>query len=146
LIIFVVLNVLLNGMQFTAEGLSFSFAWTVRVIAAADFTSMPPLVHLNFLAGNPVVSGILFALAVLVWLDLIVRRRHDRGRSGIDGLIWMALLVASQVAWVIPSVPPSVAGWLNLLVYAGAIYLFVVLVILPGNRGENRYGPVPRPD
>lgn len=146
LLVFVALNAVLNGVEFTAEGLKFSFNARVGGMLAADFTSLPPLAHLNLLAGNPIVSGILFALAVLVWSDLVIRRRHDRGRSGIDGAIWMVLLIASQIGWVVTAVPQTVVIWLDLLVYAGALYLFVVLVILPGNPQENRYGAPPKPD
>jgi uncharacterized membrane protein YhaH (DUF805 family) len=37
-------------------------------------------------------------------------------------------------------------GWLDAFLVLYGLYLFVVLVLLPGNRGENAYGPVPKPD
>lgn len=110
-----------------------------------DTTVMPPSAHISFIDGHLIVACIIFALQVLVWTDLIVRRRRDRGQSGVDGLVWMGLFIASQVLFLFDSTREAVR-WLDLLVYAGALYLFVVLVILPGDPKENRYGPVPRPD
>ena len=146
LLIFVALNVLLNGVHFSVDGLKFSYAWNASITPSVNLSSSPPLLHLNLLAGNLIVSGLLFAASVLIWCDLIVRRRHDRGRSGIDGAIWMLALVASQITWLVDPLPEAVTAWLDYAVYAGALYLFVVLVLLPGNRHENRYGAVPRPD
>lgn len=110
-----------------------------------DTTVMPPRAHISFIAGNLIVGSILVALQVLVWTDLIVRRRHDRGRSGADGLVWMGLFIASQVLFLFDGTRDAVR-WLDLLVYSGAVYLFVVLVFLPGDRHDNRYGALPRPD
>ncbi|MEJ2544990.1 MAG: DUF805 domain-containing protein [Calditrichaceae bacterium] len=61
----------------------------------------------------------LYSLAVLIpALAVAVRRLHDTGKSG-----WMILIV------LIPIV--------------GAIWL-LVLMILEGNAGENKYGPSPK--
>jgi uncharacterized membrane protein YhaH (DUF805 family) len=35
-------------------------------------------------------------------------------------------------------------GWLDAILVLYSLYLFVVLVLLPGNRGENAYGSDPR--
>jgi uncharacterized membrane protein YhaH (DUF805 family) len=40
---------------------------------------------------------------------------------------------------------PDIVGYLDAFLVLLGVYLFFVLVILPGNRGENRYGPVPQP-
>jgi uncharacterized membrane protein YhaH (DUF805 family) len=102
-------------------------------------------VHLDLLSGNIIVKGILLAASTLVWCDLIIRRRHDRNRAGLDGMLWLVLFLASQVLFWL-KIMPEFVRWLDLVVCAGALYLFVVLVILPGNPHENRYGAVPRPD
>jgi uncharacterized membrane protein YhaH (DUF805 family) len=143
-IVFLAISIILNGVRFSVEGIGFSFDAMLLYEGRIDLSTIPPIAHLHFLGGNLIVSAVLFAAAVLVSCDLIVRRRHDRGRSGVDGLIWMALLVASQITYTLSLYVAAV--WLDLLVYAGGLYLFVVLVILPGNPGENRYGAVPRPD
>lgn len=111
---------------------------------AIDTTIMPPLVYVDLLPDNLIASTIILALQTLVWLDLIVRRRHDRGASGIDGMLFLALLIATQLLYVLGA-PRQILAGVNLALYALALYLFVVLVLLPGDRGENRYGARPRP-
>jgi uncharacterized membrane protein YhaH (DUF805 family) len=144
LIVFSVIQALVETV---ATGLASGTFYFVgfRYVLDFDTTIMPPRTHISFIAGNLIVASIIFALQVLVWTDLIVRRRRDRGRSGVDGLVWMGLFIASQVLFLFDGTREAVR-WLDLLVYAGALYLFVVLVILPGDTKENRYGAVPRPD
>lgn len=91
------------------------------------------------------LAGSLVLLLALT--DLAIRRRHDRGRSGIDAFIGLLLLEAAFLTIVMGSLPPqtppiavgAVAG-------LAGLYLLVVLVILPGNRTINRYGARPKPD
>ena len=82
---------------------------------------------------------------MIVWTDLTVRRRHDRGRSGVDAVIFQILLLASVIIHTFADAP-DIVGYLDAFLVLFGLYLFVVLVILPGNRQENRYGAVPRPD
>jgi uncharacterized membrane protein YhaH (DUF805 family) len=95
--------------------------------------------HWLALAGSIVV--------LLTLMDLAIRRRHDRGRSGIDAFVALLLLEAAFLATVmgpLPSqVPPIAVGAVAGL---AGLYLLVVLVILPGNRDVNRYGASPKPD
>jgi uncharacterized membrane protein YhaH (DUF805 family) len=84
-------------------------------------------------------------LAMLVWTDLTIRRRHDRGRSGVDATIFQILLLASVIIHSFADAP-DIVGWLDAVLVLYGVYLFVVLALLPGNPGENRYGPLPRPD
>jgi uncharacterized membrane protein YhaH (DUF805 family) len=91
-----------------------------------------------------------FALALLavgsvIALDLMVRRRHDRGRSGVDAVVWLMLALALAVIHIFDKAPDLVL-WFDAIVGLYGLYLFVVLVLLPGNPHENRYGAVPRPD
>ncbi len=92
-----------------------------------------------------VLAGSLVLLLAL--LDLAVRRRHDRGRRGIDAVIALLLLEAALVAGPFgllpPSVPPAAASAVAGL---AGLYLLLMLVLLPGNKGDNRYGPPPRHD
>jgi uncharacterized membrane protein YhaH (DUF805 family) len=76
--------------------------------------------------------------------DLMIRRRHDRNRSGIDCLIGLALLEIGYIAFIFHLV--SAASMIALLGVAGLVvlYLLVTLAILPGTKGSNRYGPPPR--
>ena len=95
--------------------------------------------HWLALAGSIVV--------LLALMDLAIRRRHDRGRSGIDAFIGLLLLEAAFLATVMgplpPQVPPIAVG---AVAGIAGLYLFVMLVILPGNRSVNRYGESPKPD
>jgi uncharacterized membrane protein YhaH (DUF805 family) len=60
-------------------------------------------------------------------------------------VIWQILLLASVVLHTFGNAP-DIVGYLDAVLVLGGLYLFFVLVILPGNREENRYGPIPRPD
>lgn len=77
-------------------------------------------------------------------LDLAVRRRHDRGKSGVDVAVVLILLEALGVAAIfgllvaIPTVATAAVS------AVAGVYLLVVLAILPGDKGPNRYGPDPR--
>jgi uncharacterized membrane protein YhaH (DUF805 family) len=108
-------------------------------------TTPPTVIHFPYMGLHPYAVIGLSVIAMLVWTDLTVRRRHDRGRSGVDAVIFQILLLASVVIHTFANAP-DIVGWLDALLVLYGLYLFVVLVLLPGNRGENRYGPVPRPD
>jgi uncharacterized membrane protein YhaH (DUF805 family) len=87
----------------------------------------------------------LLVVGSLVALDLMVRRRHDRGRSGVDAAVWLMLAAALALIHIYGKAHDLVL-WFDAFVGLFGLYLFVVLVILPGNAHENRYGAVPRPD
>ena len=67
--------------------------------------------------------------------------------AGLTVLAVAALVGADQAPAVNPlGNAPDVVGYLDAFLVLFGLYLFVVLVILPGNPHENRYGAVPRPD
>lgn len=133
------------------------FALGIAALAFAHFTAPatyhaifavttpPTVIELHYMGLHPFAVLGLSLVAMIIWTDLTVRRRHDRGRSGVDAVIWQILLLASVIIHTFANAP-DIVGWLDALLVLYGLYLFVVLVILPGNRGENRYGPVPRPD
>jgi len=85
-------------------------------------------------------------ILLLALLDLAIRRRHDRGRSGIDAFVALVLLEAAFLTTVlgpIPRVPPIAVGVVAAL---AGLYLVLVLAVLPGSRADNRYGTPPKPD
>jgi uncharacterized membrane protein YhaH (DUF805 family) len=108
-------------------------------------TTPPTVLHFQYVGPHPYAVLGLSLVAMIVWTDLTVRRRHDRGRSGVDAVIWQILLLASVIIHTFGNAP-DIVGYLDAVLVLGGVYLFVVLVILPGNRQENRYGAVPRPD
>ena len=103
------------------------------------------VVSFGFMGLHPYAAVGLAVLAGIIWLDLAVRRRHDRGRSGVDAAIFLILLLASVIVHGFANAP-DVVGWLDAFLVLYGVYLFVVLVLLPGTPHENRYGAVPRPD
>jgi uncharacterized membrane protein YhaH (DUF805 family) len=111
----------------------------------AVFVGMTPPYEINFdYPGlNPWVALGLSILGFLLFTDLTVRRRHDRNRRGTDAVIWQVLLLANSILHTF-NLAPYVVGWLDGVLVLSGIYLFVVLVLLPGTRGPNRYGPDPR--
>ena len=103
------------------------------------------VVDLPVMGLTPWATLSVMIAAMLVWTDLTIRRRHDRGRSGVDAVIFQILLLASVIIHSFANAP-DIVGWLDALLVLYGLYLFVVLVLLPGNPAENRYGDVPRPD
>jgi len=89
-------------------------------------------------------------VASLLWLlamvDLATRRRHDRNRSGLDSLVLLLLLEAIYVAGLFGLMRGAAALTGPVLAALIGLYLLVVLAILPGSKGENRYGPALRAD
>jgi uncharacterized membrane protein YhaH (DUF805 family) len=129
-----------------AAGLAFA-GFTRPVSYDAVFAAgEPPLVlHLPYTGLHPYATLALAVIAAIVWTDLTVRRRHDRGRSGTGAVIWQMLFVASVILHGFAEAP-DIVGWLDALLVLGGAYLFVVLALLPGTRGANRYGPPPELD
>ncbi len=127
--------------------LSFIPGLTAPVSYDAVFavTTPPTVLHFPYTGLHPYAVLGLSIVAMIVWTDLTVRRRHDRGRSGVDAVIFQILLLASVIIHSFADAP-DIVGYLDAFLVLYAIYLFVVLVILPGDRGVNRYGVVPRPD
>jgi uncharacterized membrane protein YhaH (DUF805 family) len=108
-----------------------------QTLPAGGAASMTLPNHWVILGGSLLL---MFAL-----LDLAVRRRHDRGRSGVDAVIALILLEAALVLRLFGLLPPSVPP-IAVSAVAGlcGLYLLLMLVLLPGSKGDNRYGPPPR--
>ena len=144
-LIFAVAWLLLNTLRIDFLPAGRMVIWFSSARLGPEFSGLPLVSHNNLLAGNVLGNSVLLVLAGLAWCDLIVRRRHDRGQSGIEGVIWVALFVASQFAYQFQLLPTQFVDWLVFVLALGALYLFLVLVLLPGERGENAYGARPRP-
>jgi uncharacterized membrane protein YhaH (DUF805 family) len=114
-----------------------------RYHAVFAVTVPPTIIDLPLVGLTPWATLGLMVLGMLIWTDLTVRRRHDRGRSGVDAVIFQILLLASVIIHSFAEAP-DIVGWLDAILVIYGLYLFVVLVILPGNRGENAYGADPR--
>lgn len=123
----------------------FGFTRPTSYDAVFAVTTPPTVLHYPYLGLHPYAVIGLSVIAMLVWTDLTIRRRHDRGRSGVDAVIFQILLLASVIIHSFADAP-DIVGYLDAFLVLFGLYLFVVLVILPGNPHENRYGAVPRPD
>lgn len=134
-----ILALVIAGLAFAA------FTLPVSYDAVFGLTTPPLVLHLPYTGLHPYAVLGLSLVAMMVWTDLGVRRRRDRGRSGIDVAIFQMLLLASVIIHSFADAP-DIVGWLDAALVLYAIYLFVVLVLLPGNPGENRYGLRPQPD
>ena len=121
------------------------FAQSARYRAVFAITTPPFVIDEAVKVLVPWAMLALALVAALVWTDLGVRRRHDRGRSGTDVAIFQILFLASVIIHGFAEAP-DITGWLDALLVLYALYLFVLLALLPGTPHENRYGPVPRPD
>src|SRR5690606_13592886 len=102
LLILLIVRIVVNGLTFNygagQEGMSFVMLKGLAFDSRMDLSSLPPAFHIDFLAGNVIGNAILLAVALLVACDLSIRRRHDRGRSGLDAVLWLVLFAASQIA------------------------------------------------
>lgn len=120
------------------------FAQPGRYQAVFAVTDPPFVIDQPVTVLVPWAMLALALLAALIWTDLGVRRRHDRGRSGVDVVVFQILFLASVVIHGF-AYAPDIVGWLDGLLVLYGLYLFFVLVLLPSSAHENRYGPVPRP-
>lgn len=138
-------------------GYLIAFALAIAALGVAGFTqptsydavfavtTPPTTLHSAYVGLHPYAVIGLSVIGMLVWTDLTVRRRHDRNRSGVDAVVFQILLLASVIIHTFADAP-DIVGWLDAVLTLYGLYLFVVLVILPGDRDANRYGPRPQPD
>ena len=114
----------------------------IRALATSKIPD--PLLQLTIERYAAVVVVTLLLLALL---DLGIRRRHDRDRSGVDCVVALILLEGIAIAMIFGRVPDGlpleITGGVAALI---GLYLVLMLAIMPGNAGANRYGESPRPD
>jgi uncharacterized membrane protein YhaH (DUF805 family) len=139
---------------FTANGRARRFEMIVYV-----FVSQIVFVALMALAGLFVPEQALAWLrlaastvAILPLFTLSIRRLHDFGQSGKwTILLWLVVVhsigldLATRLGgWdtrALIEAPLSYVDWLLFLPFA---WLYIALLIVPGRKGTNRYGPDPR--
>jgi len=83
-------------------------------------------------------SGLKLAIGLIVYFALVymgacvlAKRLHDRGRSGWWAVI---ILVAIFMVWPAPS------GFFDFIAVVVLVWAFIDLALMPGERGDNRYG------
>ena len=100
------------------------------------------------LAGGPFTLALIILLPWITGM-MILKRLHDRGFGGAM-LLWKALLLAGLVWLALHARTLAPAPWGGVLdivcgVLAALMVLRVLVIVLflPGQEGENRYGPDP---
>ena len=92
---------------------------------------------------NPWVILALTVLDMVLIGELAIRRRHDRGASSLSYIVWLEVSLGATVLHLFG--PPSeYTSRLDVVLGAFGLWFFVLLVLLPGTKGPNRYGPDPR--
>jgi len=107
--------------------------------------------QLDRLADIGAACSIVFGLAMaLPWLAVTVRRLHDTARSGwwllSFVLAWIAVTLIGIVLGSMDEPSESVeftAGMAILLIVLGTVASLLALMVLPGTRMANRFGPDP---
>jgi len=102
------------------------------------------------------VSLITFVILLYPVAAISIKRRHDKGNSGLDVWIYMGLTLilglvqalglgmsTMDVGGVTVPVPSTLMTVITVVVGIYAIYLLVVLGFLKGTAGPNSYGPDP---
>jgi uncharacterized membrane protein YhaH (DUF805 family) len=119
--------------------------------AATLLLVLPPTVLLSLLFevvgwrdGPPLLLSLIFALVTYPTSSLIVRRFHDVGISGWWAAPYVALLA------LMCALPARLyfTLWFSpaLIAVQVAVGLFSFAIVLcPGAKGENRFGPPPQP-
>lgn len=142
------------------EWISFSFGAQYSLIGQAVNTAIlsveggsnaPPVLPSRPVALIAILTGI---GAILLWSNLAMatKRLHDQGKSAKLALVATAILFnpvpMTEINSAIVSASPvagSVVSWLVSVVgMVALLYWFVVVGVLEGTRGPNRYGPSPK--
>jgi uncharacterized membrane protein YhaH (DUF805 family) len=127
-----------NGRARRSEFWAFA-ALFVIVLLGANYVDALDGKRVPVAAGMGVLELSASLLLLLPFLSSGARRLHDTGRSGW----WMMLLYIPYLAWIVARGNPQ--GELASLggVFVGFVAL-VILLLLPGDPMENRFGPNPR--
>ena len=136
----------LAGRATRSELVSYLFASLLLSVPVSFVTGLVLNHGAHMLASN--AATLLLALPVAA---LLVRRFHDSGRSGA----WVSLAMLSFTAWLARTAIStawgmdarlSFDGWTWLVDWAVIIanLATIMLAMLPGTKGPNRYSPNPR--
>ncbi|WP_067732085.1 DUF805 domain-containing protein [Novosphingobium naphthalenivorans] len=141
---------------FTAAGRARRTELIVYVVVSQLLCAVVLGVTGFFLEGEP-IAWLRFAatwLATIPLFALSTRRLHDFGQSGKwTVLLWLvaarnmgldlALRIGGWETRALIEAPLSYVDWLLFLPFA---WLYIALLIVPGKKGSNRFGPDPHDD
>jgi uncharacterized membrane protein YhaH (DUF805 family) len=91
-------------------------------------------------------GGVRVAFTVFLMIfagELAVRRRHDRGASSLSFIVFLELVLGMVV---LQNLGPAFeySQYIDYGLGLIGLYFFIVLCLLPGTKGPNRYGDDPR--
>ena len=93
--------------------------------------------------------SVICMVVVCLLAAAVVRRLHDRGRSGAWGLIPLPFLATGFAlmpklfSQSVPDMTMFVGLFFNNLIYLASLGLLIFLLAGEGEKAENRYGPSP---
>ncbi len=106
-------------------------------------------VFTQYLSDPKVMIVVIFSLLVSVvmfipFLSISVRRLHDTG-SGSTGVVFgcisLAAIYGCIIFMLLTGEPPLVEFFVSIFAFLIITIYLIVKMILPGNIGENKYGP-----
>lgn len=130
----------------------------------ATMMSTDPNIDANTLAQNIMdlqsKSGwanlLTFVILIVPLSALFIKRRHDRGASGMEYWVYAALALLMillqvsgmgysvlQLSGISMPVPNMITTIVSLITMALGLYLLIVAGFLKGNEGDNSYGKDP---
>ena len=93
------------------------------------------------------MMAIVFAVIIALFAAAVVRRLHDRGKSGAWGLLplpfitFASIMMPKVFAQNTPDMGLFFAIFINNFIYIGTLIFLIVLLAGAGTQGENRFGP-----
>lgn len=117
---FWVASLVLNVLAIGAVVAAVYYGWGLDTDFSAALDPTTNFVSLDGMVDGPTILLVSWAVSLL-YVPLVVKRWHDRGRSGW----WTLMLAVPFIGWF--------WGW-------------VELCLVPGVVGPNQYGPDPRQD
>lgn len=107
----------------------------------------------SLVSGGPLVLAILVGIVFLLLAAAVVRRLHDRDRSGLWGLLPLPFLAAifaltatagAPLGTLLQTRPALLVGAMTAgLLYVASTLFVLILLGGPGTAGANRFGPAP---
>ncbi len=102
--------------------------------------------------NSPQATLLRIALGLLFWwpsLAMATKRRHDRDHSAKSYFVAAGAVTAVSVGSVVLPLAgvslPAWSNWVELAIYMPvSLWMLIVLGILDGTQGPNRYGPSPK--
>jgi uncharacterized membrane protein YhaH (DUF805 family) len=127
-----------DGRATRREFWSFTLLFAVTTIGAHYLDAMDGETA-SIAAGMGILELSIFLLLLLPALTSGARRLHDTGRSGW----WLCTMYIPYLGFIVTVDNPSLRIAAAAALLTGTLLLLIQLC-LPGEKGENRFGPNPR--